>query len=66
MKAKTEKWMVELEFSAVNDSFQWTGKSKLSVVIFLLRHTVYHTGELSALLNESKSGETEDHWVMAL
>jgi hypothetical protein len=62
---KTERWLSELDYSAINETFPWAGKTHLSVAIFLLRHSLYHLGELSALLNESKHGDVEDHYVMA-
>jgi surface antigen len=66
LKVKTEEWLSEMDFSAENRSFDWAGKTKLGVVIFLLRHNLYHIGELSSLLNESRNGEAEDNWVKAL
>ena len=66
MMSKTEKWLIDLEYSAENLSFPWAGKTQLGVVIFLLRHSQYHIGELSSLLNESKDGGVEDHYVKAL
>lgn len=64
--AKTQKWLSEMEFGAKNESFEWAGDTKLSVVIFLLRHSLYHLGELSSLLNESKNGNAEDNYVKTL
>jgi hypothetical protein len=61
--AKIEKWLSELDFSAKNPVFPWAGETKLGVVIFLLRHYLYHLGELSSLLNESKNGNAEDNYV---
>jgi hypothetical protein len=66
LKLKTEAWLSDLDFHSENRSFPWAGKTKLGVVIFLLRHTLYHIGELSALLNESRKGVAEDNWVKAL
>jgi hypothetical protein len=63
--AKTEKWLSELDYSAKNTAFPWAGETHLGVVIFLLRHSLYHLGELSSLLNESKHGDAEDHYVKA-
>ncbi len=63
---KTEKWLFDLEYGAENKSFPWAGESQLGVVIFLLRHSQFHLGELSSLLNESKDGVAEDHYVKAL
>lgn len=66
IKEKTEKWLIDLEYGAENESFPWAGKTQLGVVIFLLRHSLFHIGELSSLLNESKDGGIKDHWVKAL
>jgi len=66
LRKKTEKWLNELEYSEENKSFKWAGDTKFGVVIFLLRHSLYHLGELSSLLNESKNGEVEDHYVKAI
>lgn len=65
MKVKTEKWLSEMDYHAENKSFDWAGQTRLGVVIFLLRHNLYHIGELSALLNESKNGAAEDNWIKA-
>jgi hypothetical protein len=65
LEAKTEKWLSEMDYDSENSSFPWAGKTRLGVVVFLLRHNVYHIGELCALLNESKNGEAEDNWIRA-
>ncbi len=62
---KTERWLSELDYETPNETFPWAGKTQLSVAIFLLRHSLYHLGELSALLNESKNGDVPDHYVLA-
>ena len=66
LQAKTETWLSVMDFNAENTSFEWAGPTKLGVVLFLLHHTVYHLGELSSLLNESKNGKAEDNYVKAL
>ncbi len=63
---KTEKWLAGIDYLAVNETFPWAGKTKLGVVIFLLKHSIYHLGELSSLLNESRDGNVEDNYVKAL
>lgn len=63
---KTEDWIAEIDLCSINQAFGWAGKTKLGLVIFLLKHSVYHLGELSSLLNESKNGEAEDNYVKAL
>jgi len=66
LKAKTEKWVSEIDLNAENKAFEWAGATRLGVVLFLLRHNLYHIGELSSLLNESKNGVAEDNWVKTL
>ena len=63
---KTETWLSNLDFDSANPSFPWAGETQGGVVLFLLRHTLYHLGEFSSLLNESKNGVVEDHYVKAL
>jgi hypothetical protein len=63
---KTEDWLAQIDLSGANPTFTWAGKTKLGLVIFLLKHTVFHMGELSSLLNESQNGETQDNYVKAL
>lgn len=65
-RIKTEIWLTEVDFQVENNKFSWAGKTKLGQVLFLLKHTLYHIGELSSLLNESKNGVAEDNWVKAL
>jgi hypothetical protein len=62
---KTARWLSELDYTASNETFPWAGETQMGVVIFLLKHSLYHLGELSALLNESKHGDVEDHYVKA-
>lgn len=66
MGAKTEKWLSEMDYEAENSEFKWAGETQLGLVIFLLRHSLFHIGELSSLLNESKNGHVEDHYVKAI
>lgn len=66
MNEKTEKWLSKMDYSAEQSSFKWAGETKFGVSIFLLRHTLFHIGELSSLLNESKNGDVEDHYVNAI
>lgn len=63
---KTTQWLAEIDFSSPNEAFPWAGKTKAGVVLFMLRHFLYHLGELSCLLNESLNGEAEDNYVKAL
>jgi uncharacterized damage-inducible protein DinB len=63
---KTETWLEELDYMSTNEAFPWAGKTKLGLVLFLMRHSLYHLGELSCLLNESRNGDVEDNYVKAL
>jgi hypothetical protein len=64
-RAKTDSWLSGMDYSAQNTAFPWAGGTKLGVVIFLMRHSLYHLGELSSLLNESRNGDAEDNYVKA-
>jgi hypothetical protein len=66
LRSKTQQWLSGMEFEAENQSFKWAGPTQFGVALFLLRHTMYHLGELSALLTECKNGAVEDHYVKAL
>ncbi len=66
LKAKTEKWLSEIDLNSENKSFGWAGATQLGVALFMLRHNLYHIGELSCLLNESRNGVAEDNWVKTL
>jgi len=66
MASQTEQWLSDLAYGAENKEFPWAGETQLGVVIFLLRHSQFHIGDLSSLLNESKAGAVEDHYVNAL
>jgi hypothetical protein len=63
---KTEAWLTNLDYAALNEAFPWAGATKLAVALFLLRHFLYHLGELSSLLNECRDGNVEDNYVKAL
>ena len=66
IRLRTEKWLSEMDFGAENKAFSWAGATKMGVALFSLRHNLYHLGELSSLLNESKNGNAEDNYVKAL
>ena len=62
-KEKTITWINDLTLEEKNEDFEWTGETKFSVVIFVLRHFMYHLGEVSGLLNEVKNGNVDDIYV---
>jgi hypothetical protein len=55
-----------MDFRSENKSFERAEKTKAGVVLFSLKHSLYHLGELSSLLNEGKNGDLEDNYVKAL
>ena len=63
-KKKIEKWINDMKLEDENKAFAWTGKMKMSVVLFLLRHMEYHIGEINLLLHISKNGDANDNWIM--
>ena len=66
LQQRTRHWLSQTDFAGENQAFPWAGETKLGAVIFALRHSLYHLGELSSLLNESRGGEVEDNYVAAL
>lgn len=62
-KEKTENWLNIVDLGAENNSFDWTGNTNFGVILFSFQHCLFHLGELSSLLNESKNGKVEDHYV---
>ncbi len=65
LQARTESWLSEKDLSSKNTAFDWAGDTKLGVTLFSLRHALYHLGELSSLLNESRNGNVEDIYANA-
>ncbi len=66
VKFNTEEWIQEIDFKSENNDFRWTGNTMQSVVLYLIRHSQFHIGEISALLNEQKKGEAPDHFADTL
>lgn len=66
MSKSCDAWLAGLDLNAENTAFPWAGKTQFGLALFLLRHTLFHTGELASILNESKHGVVEDHYVAAL
>lgn len=65
-KEKTDTWIQKMKLEDRNTKFEWTGRNKISVALFLLRHMEYHIGELNLLLHTSKNGIANDNWIKAL
>lgn len=63
ISADTDHWLDLLDFDELNINYKWTGEKMGSVVLFLIRHSQYHLGEMSALLNQKLKGKAADHFV---
>ncbi|MCK5197629.1 MAG: hypothetical protein KAR21_04725 [Spirochaetales bacterium] len=66
VEKKTESWIRNIDFDSNNEKFPWTGESAASVVLFVLRHSQYHLGEMNSLLNEQLNGNAKDHFANQL
>ena len=66
LRENTRKWLLETDLECANAAIPWAGVTMFGVALFSLRHSLFHIGELSSLLNESKQGEVEDHYVKAI
>ncbi len=63
VEKKTANWINNLDFDSKNEEFPWTGESAATVVLFVLRHSHHHLGEMNALLNEQSKGKAEDNFA---
>lgn len=66
VEKKIETWIGDLDFESKNETYPWTGETAFSVVLFLLRHSQYHLGEMNALLNEQLEGKADDYFANQL
>jgi hypothetical protein len=58
-----KKWIEDMDLTAKNEKFPWTGKDIESVAIFIARHSYFHLGELNCLLNENLLGDGDDFFA---
>lgn len=65
IKGATDTWLDQSNPGSENNSFEWTGNTNLAVILFSFQHTMFHLGELCSLLNESRNGDVEDHYIYA-
>jgi hypothetical protein len=63
VKKTFDLWLDALDPNADNSHFPWAGPVQLGVLLFLLRHTTYHVGELNALLYQQRKGDMPDAWM---
>lgn len=54
------KWLDASDFSEKNDTFGGTGKTRLGHVLYILRHTLHHHGEMNYILFQS--GHKKVNW----
>jgi hypothetical protein len=64
-KGKADDWLSRMDWAKEQAQFEWTGRTELSVALFLLRHMEYHIGELNLMLHQSKGGAARDNWIGA-
>ena len=48
---------------AHEERFPWAGTTRRSVALFLLRHSLYHIGEMNAMLFRGSNGAIADPWM---
>ena len=63
LSTSLNQWLSRLDLDAENKRFEWAGKTQSGVLIFLLRHTMYHIGELNGLLYALTDGTIDDMWM---
>ena len=51
IETRITKWFNQMDISAPEETYSWTGDTKLENAIYLLRHTHQHTAELSLELH---------------
>lgn len=56
-------WILGEPLDAKEERFPWAGTTRRSVALFLLRHSLYHIGELNAVLFRGSNGATADPWM---
>ena len=51
IEIRISNWFKQMDVSAPEETYTWTGDTKLENAIYLLRHTLQHTAELSLELH---------------
>lgn len=51
IEAKLTDWLEQMDLSAPERNYSWTGETRLEHAIYVLRHTHQHTAELSLELH---------------
>ena len=62
-KHAVTNWIQTIDLNEANTVYPWTGSNRLSVVLFIIRHSYYHLGEFNGLLNDNLSGNAKDHFA---
>lgn len=58
-----QEWLKTIALDESNTNYPWTGKDVTSVVLFIIRHSYFHLGEMNGLLNESIAGKAKDSFA---
>ena len=56
-------WLLGGSLDEPEDRFPWAGNTRRAVSVFLLRHSLYHLGELNAILFTGREGGIADPWM---
>ena len=60
MEANLSEWFMQTDMSASEETYKWTGETKLGHAIYVLRHTHHHTAEM--LLELHRRGYKAPVW----
>lgn len=56
-------WVLAGSLDEPEERFPWAGSTRRAVSVFLLRHSLYHLGELNAILFTGREGGIPDPWM---
>ena len=57
------RWLLGEPLNAREERFPWATTTHRSVALFLLRHSLYHIGEMKAMLFRGSNGAIADPWM---
>lgn len=57
------RWLLSQALETQEKRFPWAGTTRRSVAVFLLRHSLYHIGEMNAMLFRGGNGAIADPWL---
>jgi hypothetical protein len=63
IQPKLEKWIQNVNLQEENTRCKWTGDKVESIILFIIRHSYFHFGEMNTLLNEYLDGKAPDYFA---